>query len=145
MRTYTLTVQGRTLEVAVKEFTDKEARLEVDGEVYVVRIDNIEGGATPRVVRSVPRTLASTAPTTAPGRAQPIGGEAGSVKAPIPAMVLAVMVTEGQQVPAGAPLLKIEAMKMETVVSAPSSGTVTSVMIKAGDSVTQGQTLMVIE
>lgn len=147
MRTYTLTIQDRTFTIAVKEFSDKEAKLEVDGQVYTVRIDDIEGDARPRVARPVPKTVATTgvAQSGSPGAPPPAVGGAGSITAPIPAMVLAVMVKEGQEVSTGDPLLKIEAMKMETVVSAPSGGTVTSVLIKAGDSVTQGQQLMVIE
>jgi glutaconyl-CoA/methylmalonyl-CoA decarboxylase subunit gamma len=130
------------------DFSQKEAKLEIDGKVVQVRIDDIAGDARPRIVRSVPKTVAPTggsAPARPSGATPPVAAAAGSITAPIPAMILAVLVTEGQEVAAGHPLLKMEAMKMETVVSAPSAGTVSAILIKAGDSVTQGQQLMVIE
>jgi len=42
------------------------------------------------------------------------------------------------------PLLVVEAMKMETVISAPKSGTVTEVFVKEGDAVSVGDALVAI-
>lgn len=146
MRTYTLTIEGRTFKVAVKAFTPEEAKLEVDGDAYTVRIDDIVSDAGPRPIRSVPRTATSPGgPKPRPsGPAPAAAGGAGGVTAPIPGLVLEVFVKEGQEVSGGEPVLKMEAMKMETVINAPSEGTVQSIAVHTGDTVTQGQQLMVI-
>jgi glutaconyl-CoA/methylmalonyl-CoA decarboxylase subunit gamma len=143
MRTYTLTVEGRTFTIEVTSFSRTEADVEVDGTPYKVLIDDIAGEARPRL-RTMPRTEKSPPAAKAgpPGAAVPAG--AGAVTAPIPGMILSVLVKEGQKVATGAPLLKMEAMKMETVVSAAVGGTVRSIAVEAGDSVTQGQEMMVI-
>jgi biotin carboxyl carrier protein len=143
MRTYSLTIQGRSVTIAVREFSPKEATLEVDGETYKVRVDNVESDAKLRTVRALPkRSAAATAAAPVASKARAAG--AGSVMAPIPAMILAVLVSEGQLVTTGQPLIKMEAMKMETVVSASAAGSVEAVLVKVGDAVTQGQELMVI-
>ena len=79
------------------------------------------------------------------------GGEsgdtaAGGLTAPMPGTVLEVFVEPGQQVAAGAPLLLIEAMKIEHTIAAPFDGTVTEVRFKAGDQIPgEGVELAVME
>ena len=55
------------------------------------------------------------------------------VGAPMPGMVVTVPVKPGQKVSRGATLLSIEAMKMETVVSADQDGVIKAVHVKSGD------------
>ncbi len=67
------------------------------------------------------------------------------VECPMAGSVLEVSVTVGAQVTAGDTLAIITAMKMETAVSAPCSGTVTQVQtLGAGDTVAAGQVIAVI-
>ncbi|KAG2439506.1 hypothetical protein HXX76_004860 [Chlamydomonas incerta] len=73
------------------------------------------------------------------------GGTAGgSVASPMPGRVVAVMVAEGDAVSAGAPLVALEAMKMEHRVTAPRAGVVESVLAAPGLQVAQGQVLVVL-
>ncbi|MCP4293133.1 MAG: acetyl-CoA carboxylase biotin carboxyl carrier protein subunit, partial [bacterium] len=51
-------------------------------------------------------------------------------------------VKAGDSVTQGQALLVIEAMKMETAISAPAAGTVKAVLVAAGDSVRENQTLV---
>ncbi len=67
------------------------------------------------------------------------------VTAPMPGKVLDVVVTPGQRVAAGDPLVVLEAMKMETVVSADTAGIVTRVHVRAGAMVEPGQLLVELE
>ena len=76
------------------------------------------------------------------GRKREVGG--GSLQATMPGKVLDVLVEEGQAVEAGAPLVLLEAMKMELRITAPSAGVVQSVYVSAGDVVDQGQALVEI-
>jgi 3-methylcrotonyl-CoA carboxylase alpha subunit len=68
----------------------------------------------------------------------------GGLTAPMPGRVLAVMVTQGQQVARGAPLVVMEAMKMEHTVTAPRDGKVEGVFCAAGDQVKEGAELLVL-
>ncbi len=62
-------------------------------------------------------------------------GTAGSLRAPLPGTVLAVLVEVGQSVAAGQPLVKMEAMKMEHTIRAAAAGVVEAIHYAAGDSV----------
>ena len=64
-----------------------------------------------------------------------VSATAGSLRAPMPGSVLAVLVTQGQSVVEGEPLLKMEAMKMEHTIRAPAAGTVAEIFFTSGDSV----------
>jgi urea carboxylase len=66
------------------------------------------------------------------------------VDAPFSASVWKVDVTVGDPVVAGQALLALEAMKMETVVTAPSDGVVTQVLVEAGHQVDPGTALVVV-
>lgn len=69
----------------------------------------------------------------------------GHVTTSMPGNIVDVLVSEGDQVQAGDPVLIIEAMKMETEVKATIAGTVASVAIKKGDRVVPGEVLVEIE
>ena len=64
---------------------------------------------------------------------------------PVTGLVIKVNVEPGQAVEAGALMVVLEAMKMETNVTAPRAGTVKSVHVKPGDPVKVNQLLMEIE
>jgi 3-methylcrotonyl-CoA carboxylase alpha subunit len=66
----------------------------------------------------------------------------GSLTAPMPGKVVAVFAHKGQQVEKGAPLIVIEAMKMEHTIVAPIAGVVEEVLFGVGDQVTDGAQLL---
>jgi len=70
------------------------------------------------------------------------GSTGGSVHAPMPGRVVRVMVEVGDQVERDAPLLIVEAMKMENEVHAPSAGRVRTVTVTTGQTVDAGQLLV---
>jgi acetyl/propionyl-CoA carboxylase alpha subunit len=67
----------------------------------------------------------------------------GDIKAPMPGLVLNVMVSQGQQIKAGDALVVLEAMKMENVLKAQSDGLVKRVIVKKGDKVEKNQVMIV--
>ena len=69
---------------------------------------------------------------------------AGEVKAPMPGLVLRVLVEPGQRVEAGAGLAVLEAMKMENQIKAPAAGVVAAIRVEAGKAVEKGQVLLVL-
>ena len=69
---------------------------------------------------------------------------AGPVTSPMPGTVLVVKVAAGDVVRAGAPLLVVEAMKMEHTVTAPIDGVVSELPVRAGQQVALDETLAVV-
>ena len=68
-----------------------------------------------------------------------------TVKAPMPGLVKAVLVSTGDAVSQGTRLLVLEAMKMENEITAIKSGIVAEILVQAGTVVEGGQPLMTIE
>jgi len=73
------------------------------------------------------------------------GGPEGGLLAPMPGKVIAVLAETGSKVDKGAPLLILEAMKMEHTIVAPMTGTVKSFRFEVGDQVTDGAELVELE
>ena len=69
----------------------------------------------------------------------------GHLRAPMSGLVVSVMVKPGDKVAKGAPLMILEAMKMEHTITAPSAGTVVAVRFGAGDRVKDGADLVDID
>lgn len=72
-------------------------------------------------------------------------GGGGCLTAPMPGKIVAVMVVAGEKVEAGAPLVVLEAMKMEHTIKAPADGTVVSLPFVVGDMVNEGVELLSFE
>jgi len=79
-------------------------------------------------------------------RAAAGGGVAESgefiLKAPMPGLVVAIPVDEGQQVKKGQVILILESMKMQNELKVPRDGTIQRIKVKPGESVEQKQTLL---
>ena len=104
----------------------------VNGKSFTVEV--AESGQLANVQRA--------APAPAPSAAAPGTGDA--VKAVLAGNIFKVHVAPGATVAEGDPLLVVEAMKMETVVSAPQAGTITEVFVAEGDVVAVGDPLVAI-
>ena len=71
--------------------------------------------------------------------------EGGIVRSPVPALVVATPLQAGDEVEAGAPLLVVESMKMETVLRAPFRGRVRELTVSVGSQVEAGARLLRLE
>ncbi len=67
------------------------------------------------------------------------------LKAPMPGLVLDVVVQVGQQINKGDNLLILEAMKMENVIKSAGEGVVKSILVEKGKSVDKGEVLLEME
>jgi biotin carboxyl carrier protein len=64
------------------------------------------------------------------------------LRAPMPGLVVAIPVTEGQEIKKGQVILILESMKMQNELKAPRDGTIGRIRVKAGETVEQRQTLL---
>jgi len=99
------------------------------------------GGARLQVLVLDPRDTAVRRAGTRRGA----GAASGTVKAPMPGLVLRVLVTKGAEVVQGQGLVVIEAMKMENELKAAGSGVVREVHVAVGDKVERGTVLISIQ
>lgn len=67
------------------------------------------------------------------------------IKAPMPGMVLKIMVEPGQQLQKDDPLLVLEAMKMENIFKTPEAAIVKEIKVKEQTAVEKGQVLIIME
>ena len=72
-------------------------------------------------------------------------GEGGGLAAPMPGKVISLIARPGSEVDKGAPLLILEAMKMEHTIAAPAKGTLKAFRFDVGDSVDEGAELVDFE
>jgi len=68
-----------------------------------------------------------------------------AIKAPIPGLVVKVLVAEGDQIEDGQAVVILEAMKMENEIRAIRSGQVKGIQVSGGQRVEQNETLMLLE
>lgn len=107
--------------------------------VYVVRVNGKT--YTVEVTASGQLGAVTAAPATASSTSSGLGE---AVNAVLAGNIFKVHVAPGAVVEEGDPLLVVEAMKMETVISAPRSGTVTDVFVSEGDAVAVGDAMVAI-
>ena len=67
------------------------------------------------------------------------------ITSPLAAAVISINVKLGDQVAKGQPLVSLESMKMQTLVTAPEDSVISAVLIAAGDTIQAGQLLFEIE
>lgn len=106
---------------------------EAVAETYSVRV----GGKTFRVEVAADGAVASAAPAPKPATAAP-----GALAATLAGTVFKVLVKPGDAVQAGQPVLVLEAMKMETEVTASEAGRVEAIHVREGDAVEIGDPLV---
>ena len=70
---------------------------------------------------------------------------ARDIGAPMPGLILDVVVAEGDEVKKGDKLLVLEAMKMENIIKSPGDGKIKSISVSKGQSVNSGQKLILFE
>ena len=125
---------ARPGEAAARQATDVPSMMEVevDGEVFSVRILSVEGTAVATSVEKVPDRV-------------PRGDIRNGVKSNMQGMVLEVRTGRGAHVKKGDTLVVLEAMKMENPIHSPRDGVVTEIFVDKGDVVQSGDVLLVVE
>ncbi len=144
MKEFKFKINGNDYNVSITNIEGNIAELEVNGTPYKVEIDKeLKQTKTPKLVRpaAVPSTDAhpTVVKTQSPGVAT-----TGSIKSPLPGVILDVHIKVGDMVKRGQKILVLEAMKMENNIDSDKEGRVVEVKAKKGDNVLEGDVLVII-
>jgi len=122
-----LMLDERTFHARVGQSSgDATWSVSIGGRVYDARVR--------RLIRSVSK----------PTQQIPSQECAGRIVAPLPGLVLDVLIQAGQRVQAGDSVILLESMKMQLEVRTPLDGVIAEALVKPGQEVVEGQLLMVI-
>ncbi|MGZ5443194.1 MAG: biotin/lipoyl-containing protein [Thermoanaerobaculia bacterium] len=152
MRRYTITINGKDIDVDVRELAAERFQVRVAGLSYDVAVseENVVLAAALRAPAPSPVEAPSSIPTAAPTRVPVIEPQATSIppgaspliSAPMPGVILSVDVATGASVTRGQSLVTLEAMKMRNSIRSPRDGVVGAVHVTAGQSVGHGDPLV---
>jgi biotin carboxyl carrier protein len=145
-----VTVGGRVLTATLSRVPGTPLRqLLVDGRSVALAVDPVGRGRWALTRRGERWEAEVVDERTRHIRALTGGAEGargpGVLRAPMPGLVVRVLVEAGQSVGQGAGLVVLEAMKMENELKAAASGTVRGVRVKPGEAVEKGQVMVEFE
>jgi len=117
--------QSYTLEIVTVDKVEKIASIKVNGTIYKVAVaDQFD-----QLLKQL-------------GMDNLTAVKVQQIKAPMPGLVLSILVSEGQEVKKGDSLFILEAMKMENMIKSPTDGTIKKIAIKQGDKVEKNEVLI---
>jgi biotin carboxyl carrier protein len=146
---FQLTMGGRTMTVDSRVVSDTTQSLICGMEAYNIEAEKNPAGGENVLVRGhiVGVEVVDLRTLRLRHAQQVVTGPEGpaAITAPMPGKVVAVLVTEGQEVKEGQGLVVVEAMKMENELKSPRAGIVKELKVEAGATVESGVALCVVE
>jgi len=128
----------------------KMLRITLEGKSYEVGVEVLDEGTAraPFISGFAPSPTAIVKPAAVAAQVPPapaVSGEGRLVTSPMAGLVFKCLVKPGDVVVLNQVVMVLDAMKMETPISAPTAGTVRSVLVKVGDAVEEGSSLLQID
>jgi methylmalonyl-CoA carboxyltransferase small subunit len=126
-------------------------KITLDNKVYEVDVEASEPEPEPLPPAGyIMQPTVAQVPAVAPAAKSPAAGDANVnedkvCRSPINGIVVKIAAQPGQQIQPGDTLIVLEAMKMETNITAPVAGKISKVNVKAGDPVQSGLVLVEFE
>ena len=138
MKTYKMIINGEKYDARIKKYKSDQVIVEVNGIDYEIELERTNRRKT-EIIRSPKMQPTINVTKTS---SKPIITSVGSVLAPIPGLVLRLLVKEGDKVNVGDTVLILEAMKMESEIASTATGTINKINVKEGVSVQEGEVLI---
>ena len=139
---YKFKLNGKRYEANVVSDTDNIIEIELNGKRYAVEVEREQ--PKPRPAAPIITPTAAQMPS-APAQPQNKPAKVKKITSPLPGVVLNVKVQPGDAVKRGQVVMILEAMKMENEIEATDDGIVSSTSKSKGDSVMEGDTLIVLQ
>lgn len=137
MKSYKMKINGETYDARIISFDSESAKVEVNGNVFLVEFEDDNQNMIPRITRTYKE---------APGAPQlSVDYADGSVKAPIPGVIVSIKKNVGDRVEKGQAIVILEAMKMESEIEAPACGVIEEILVKEKAAVHEGDVLVKIK
>lgn len=143
-----VTVNEKEIGWDMKELPNGTFSILANGKSYQAVVDHMDRDAKQLKVKVNGNTYELAIKEPIDQLLQKMGLNIGSakkveaIKAPMPGLVLKIMVEEGQQIRKGDPVLILEAMKMENVFKAPADATVKAIKVTERKAVEKGEVLI---
>ncbi|MBS4056078.1 MAG: biotin/lipoyl-binding protein [Bacteroidetes bacterium] len=145
MKKFKFTINGNQYEAEIISVDDNLATLEINGTAYSVEVERkLTTSKTPKLVRSAVDSSANLHASVPKTNSPDAPKGSGTIKSPLPGVILDVFVREGDTVKVGQKLLMLEAMKMENIIESDKDGRIASIKKNKGDQTMEGEVLIVI-
>lgn len=146
MNEFKIKINGNDYNIVVSRTEDNQIDMEVNGQLFPVEL---EQAAKPvRITKPVNKPVETTVSAPKVQVSKPVAAASsagkGSVKSPLPGVILEISVNVGDTVSTGQKLFVLEAMKMENTINSDKDGKVAEIKVQKGDSVLEGADLIVI-
>lgn len=138
---YTVEIDGINYQVELEDIHTRPVIAIIDGNRVEVwpeedQIEQAPAQPSPKI------TIPEDTPTLPKATPLAAGSGGKELSAPLPGVIVAILVKPGDNVVRGQELLTLEAMKMKNAIKSQRDGTIASVNVNVGDQVAHGQSLV---
>jgi len=139
MKKYNFEIDGKKFEVEVNLVNSDNAEVKVNNKDFDIKISN--GSSEPK--KAEPKKAE-------PKKAEPKKAEKsvqenpGDLLALMPGKIIKVLVSEGQEIKMGEPVIIMESMKMEQTIVSSADGVIESLNVSEGETIEVGSVMLVI-
>ena len=139
MKKYNFEIDGKKFEVEVNLLNSNDAQVKVNDKNFDIKIsNNLSEPKKSEPKKSEPKKSEPKIPD------QSAQGNPGDLLALMPGKILKVLVSEGQKIKMGEPVIIMESMKMEQTIVSSADGVINSINVKEGETIEVGSVMIVI-
>ena len=120
--------QAYAINLLQTDFQNKTLKVSVNGNTYDIKIEDEYDQLVEKM-----------------GLLSVTSQKVNSIKAPMPGLIIDIMIKEGQEISEGTPLLVLSAMKMENIILSQGDGVIKTIAIQKNDTVEKGQLIIEME
>jgi len=139
MKKYNFEIDGKKFEVEVNLISSNNAEVRVNNKNFDIKISN--DLTEPKKTEPKKTEPKKTEPKKAE---QSVQGNPGDLLALMPGKIIKVLVSEGQKIKMGEPVIIMESMKMEQTIVSSADGAIESVNVSEGETIEVGSVMIVI-
>tara|TARA_B100001540_G_C15372937_1_gene446534 strand:+ start:26 stop:448 length:423 start_codon:yes stop_codon:yes gene_type:complete len=139
MKKYNFEIDGKKFEVEVNLLNSNDAQVKVNDKNFDIKISN-----------NLSEPKKSEPKKSEPKKSEPkisdqsVQGNPGDLLALMPGKILKVLVSEGQKIKMGEPVIIMESMKMEQTIVSSADGVINSINVNEGETIEVGSVMIVI-
>jgi len=139
MKKYNFEIDGKKFEVEVNLLNSNDAQVKVNDKNFDIKIsNNLSEPKKSEPKKSEPKKSEPKIPD------QSVQGNPGDLLALMPGKILKVLVSEGQKIKMGEPVIIMESMKMEQTIVSSADGVINRINVKEGETIEVGSVMIVI-